>query len=182
MAAKVFGIGLPRTAGQSLQQALAIILKREVWHSVDSLDVIKPEHGGAVECWFPISEIEKAFPGSLYILNVRDRAEWLESCRSVYGRSQSESWNNPLWREPLEEFPAYADKYLVDRLGTKLADRMLIWDITQDPCWGPLCAFLHVNPPTASFPRLDRVKCPQFGGPVVSNPFLEWDGGIGRMK
>lgn len=173
MSDKVFGIGLPRCAGQTLQQALAVLTGRRVWHSANSLGVMADEDLGAVECWFPVPYLEKEFPGSKYIVNVRDVDAWLRSCESVYSRSSS--WNNPLWKYPLDSFRYYRDEYLSARLGKcSIPDRVLVWDVTEDPCWGPLCDFLHVSPPAVPFPRVDRVKDP-LDPPPFRMGWNSWD-------
>lgn len=162
---KIFGIGLPRCAGQTLQRALSILTQDVICHSLDSPDQLG-NAVGTVECWWPIATIEKRFPGSKYILNTRDANDWLKSCESVYAGSKT--WNNPIWKYPIEAFCDYRAEYLRARFrpclplsgGRPLAEgRMLIVDLIDDPCWQPLAEFLQVPVPTAvPFPRVDRVK------------------------
>lgn len=160
---KVIGCGLPRCGGQSLQQAISIVTKRRVWHSISTdVQAIQPGDAGAVEMFHPMPALDKAFPDSLFIMNVRYNEEaWLASCKKLL--HVSHQFTNPLWFHPPDMFMAYRRQYMAN-FGAWLyaphsgnGNRALFWDITQDPRWEPLCDFLEVAIPKCDFPRTDAV-------------------------
>ena len=156
---KIFGIGLPRSGGQSLWRALSILTGSCIHSPGNRLDSIEA-NPAAVEVFLPIGLLDAEWPDSKYIFNVRDTMEWLRSCESVY--PVSAGWNHPLWKYPLSAFWWYHDNYVecvmdeANRWNVK--DRFLTHDFTREPSWEPLCEFLEVDVPNIPFPRVDRVK------------------------
>lgn len=153
----IFGIGLPRCAGQSLQRALAILTGKRCWHSLGrAWDVLDPNtDAGAVEVWQPTKWLEEHFPGSKYILNIRyDPLAWLNSCEKVYHKSIN--YNNPLWQNPLHSFEQYYHEYnWIKRVRCDYRGRFLEHDFIGNPTWDRLCGFLEVDVPTVPFPNID---------------------------
>ena len=92
MASKVFGIGLGRTGTKSLTQALND-LGFEVIHYPEDYGTLETLIEG--HCQFPLlqecdgltditvsafyAQLDRLFPGSKFILTVRDKADWLRS-------------------------------------------------------------------------------------------------------
>lgn len=189
---KVWGIGLPRSAGQTLQQALSILLPGDIFHSPgNQLErcMLVPGIQGAVEVFHPIPWLKRRWPDSLFIFNHREDADaWLQSCAGVYHKS--ENWNNPIWRYPLDAFPDYRSMYCTNRLMEASGcgwdhggDGMLLeWDFLKDPCWGPLCEFFEAKTPDQPFPNIDNhgesATRQQPPGPLT-NPFVDEWGMVG---
>ena len=157
---RTFGLGLPRCAGQTLQMALSIILNDNVLHSPARDESVLEHAPAAVEIFYPLRYLERTFPGSRYILNTRSVEPWLESCGSVYHASGR--WSHPIWRYPLTLFRDFRHDYLralhSEVTGLGIADRVLVWDITQEPEWPLLSGFLGLPVPSVPFPRIDRFK------------------------
>lgn len=163
---KIFALGLPRCGGQSLQQALADLLKiaglnDQVWHSLYGVHWQRLKEDLAfVEIFAPISWLEKTYPNSLYILNDREYVEeWLRSCAKVYDRAVERDWKHPIWQYPLEAFEAYQEDYhftIAQYLLTRpsMRDRVLLFTVGDG--WSSLCRFLHVEEPTIPFPNIDK--------------------------
>ena len=178
----IFGIGLPRCAGQSLQQAISILTGKRCWHSLGrNWDALDPEtDAGAVEVWQPISWLEEKFPESKYILNVReDLNSWISSCERVYQKSIN--YNNPLWQNPLNAFPNYRKDYEYERMEYPEISplKILVWDFVENPHWGRLCRFLGVDEPSQPFPNVDIHGRPQQPQDGLNQTNFKFDFGIG---
>lgn len=157
---KVFGIGLPRCGGQSLQLALCQLGYKHVVHSPGNrVDVIK-RCDAAVEVFLPLHWLEETYPGSLYVVNRRPLGAWLESMRSVY--MLSGEWNHPIWQYPPSAMRHYALDYYVSLHHTArrllIKDRVLWIDITAGDGWERLCTLLSKPVPDTAFPRRDAIK------------------------
>lgn len=156
----IWGVGLPRSGGQTLQEAITILTGRQCWHSIEAHrwdDTIKPEDAGAVEVYAPISWLRK-YPGGphLFIFNRRNLDNWLASCEKVYEQSQRENWNHPIWKYPLSQFPAYYFDW-VQRM-KKCGEVIYNVDIVANPTWDRLCDILGVEPPGVPFPNKDKTR------------------------
>lgn len=155
----IFAVGLPRSGGQSLLQALTVLTGRQFWHSISPTrwHVLEPHHGGAVEVYAPICWLEKRYPGPhQYIVNVRACQPWLASCERQWPRSQNDHWNHPLWRYHPTQMTAYRAAYEQMRK-KELGDKATLWlDITQQRGYEVLAAFLRVDTPPLEWPRVDR--------------------------
>jgi len=160
----VFGIGLPRCGGQTLQAALAELTGKQIIHSpgksLPQLIGLEDSIGGAVEVFAPVPYLLENFPDCKLILNIRDKNAWLNSCVSVFRASSG--WNHPIWFYPLDHFRHYAGEYLDvrERYITSLRPkkRTLVTDITRAAEWDRLAEFLEVPVPDKPFPRVDNVK------------------------
>ncbi len=101
--AKVFGIGLSRTGTTSLTQALHLlgykaihfphdsVTRAQVYHFFDSelqcLSLALLQEADAITdtpvcCLY--KALDQAYPGSKFILTVREKHSWLRSCRSLW--------------------------------------------------------------------------------------------------
>lgn len=160
--AKVFGVGLPRCGGQTLQAALSTLFKRNVWHSPGNNWHVIDESPclGAVEVFASPFWLEENYPGSIYIYNYRDIDSWVTSCARNYRRSQQRNWNHPLWRYPLSQFEAYYteyyDRWLEFTRSISEPIRCFELNIVEQPRWLELCKGLQVTEPDVAFPRVDQ--------------------------
>jgi len=120
---KVFGIGLSHTGTRSLNQALNILgikavhwpLDGHTYHELSNniyrLSILKKYQGITDITTAPFyPQLDKTYPGSKFILTVRDKGTWLKSMKKV-----NKSWledsrkNNFLktWRNFLEQIGHY---------------------------------------------------------------------------
>jgi hypothetical protein len=162
---KIFGIGLPRCGGQTLQAALQILYPDErVWHSPGNNWAVMDDTGpwrAAVEVFAPPAWLSQNYRDAIFIYNGRALDDWLHSCASVY--NQSARWNHPLWKYPLSQFESYRRAYERSRFDRYPRDRIYTLDLISTPThwnWYELCKILDRPIPDVPFPRVDRVKNP----------------------
>jgi len=152
MERKVFGIGLPRCGGQTLQAALSYLVGCCAHSPGGNWDLFDNHQAFAEVYVHPITLMERYGKQTcVFVLNARDEESWLRSCESVYDRS--DGWNHPLWRHPLESFSLYGAHYLETRI-----EHASTISIVESPRWDELCSILGVPVPDIPFPRIDRVK------------------------
>jgi len=159
---KIVALGLPRSGNQSLAAALGRLVGSCV-HGPGRDRAMFDRFPAAVEVYIPPAMIEQRYQryGSevKYILNTRNVGPWLTSCKRVYEVATSNHWRHLLWRRPLESFGAYRNAHYArirEFAATIDASRFLEWDVTIRAEWAPLCEFLGLPEPTATFPRIDR--------------------------
>ena len=146
----VYGIGLPRSGGQSLKAVLIELLGGCI-HG-PSTNVKAFDHP-CVEVFRHPDQLRIKHPACKFIFNVRwDADSWLRSCAKVY--PVSTKWQNPIWKYPLCDFLDYRKRYIEERLRI---DDCLVWDLTADPTWDKVCEFLGKPVPQRPFPNLDSV-------------------------
>lgn len=149
----IFGIGLPRSAGQTLQYALSILGFNTVhspgsnWEAVD-----KPGIDGAVEVFAPPQWLVDNYPGCKLIFNVREMDSWLASCMKVWNKSQRLNWNHPIWKYPMSQFEQYRIAYYTEASYYQ-CEKV---DLIANPSWDDLCRILDVPVPEVPFPNIDR--------------------------
>jgi hypothetical protein len=189
---KVFGIGLSRTGTKSLAAALSMLGIRACWfphdrrthrqlRSGDFRLRILNEYDALTDtpaaAYYP--QFDKLYPGSRFVLTVRDRDEWLASCRQNWGRRGRRliSVVSPQWRK----FGAFIDTavygcelYDEERFGYVFdthiynvrhyfAQRswdLLVMDLPAGDGWEKLCSFLDVAMPHTPFPSVNRFDVP----------------------
>ena len=162
---KVFGIGLSRTGAQTLNDSLEVLGYRSHFVLVhDDLDALLPEfdaftHLPLVEKY---AELDERFPNSKFILTVRERESWLQSCD--YRISQSAPNAAPASFELLEriygtktfdraKFSAAYDRHYDEvNLHFQGRDNLLILDLCGGEGFEKLCPFLEKDIPQDSFP------------------------------
>jgi hypothetical protein len=174
---KVFGLGLSKTGTSSLTEALNLVGIRSVHYPFDerTLEELKAgcyrlsileEYQGIMD--LPVApfyaQLDRVYPGSKFILTVRERASWLRSCE-LHWRLMSE------WLENFPQFKRFQEfigacvygthgfnrerfsyvyethernvrEYFKDRAGD-----LLLMDICGGEGWEKLCPFLGVEPP-----------------------------------
>jgi hypothetical protein len=171
---KVFGIGLSRTGTTSLAAALHRLGYRTV-HFPDPgpllvgdfsvFDAVDAATDTPVTALFPL--LDQRYPGSRFVLTVREIDGWLESVedlfrrrpegeegpvgeirRLVYGRV---TFDRAHFRAACERHVAWVRQYFADRPGD-----LLEMDIAGGEGWEALCAFLGARVPAGAFPRANR--------------------------
>ena len=174
---KLFGIGLSKTGTSSLAQALQILgfrtkdypgISRYAAGDLSSVDMdVVHAHEALTDTPIPsfYRELDRRFPGSKFILTVRDRAGWLKSCMKQFNERFAALQNDAhkqlfidlygtdvfderLFANGYEKFVAGVLQYFRDRP----AD-LLILDIAAGDGWEKLCAFLGRPQPDVPFPK-----------------------------
>jgi 3'-phosphoadenosine 5'-phosphosulfate (PAPS) 3'-phosphatase len=175
--AKIFGIGLSKTGTSSLAQALQSLgfktrdnmgATRYTAGDLASIDMATVEtHDALTDTPIPsfYRELDARFPGSRFILTVRDREGWLKSCmkqfNSRFAAGQSESnrrlfedlygtneFDPALFAAGYDRFVAGALEYFKDRPGD-----LLVLNVTAGEGWEKLCPFLGRSIPEVPFPK-----------------------------
>jgi hypothetical protein len=176
---KIFGIGLNKTGTSSLHQALGLLGYRSLhWGGLEShervlraiderkpmLEHLDPEPDAvsdviAVIYYFYLADLQ--YPGSKFILTLRDLEEWLDSRRRHVERNQQRkeagqydgsflTVDPDLWAEEYRRHEAVVRTYFADRPADLLAFR------PADGDWEPLCTFLGQAVPELPFPWANR--------------------------
>jgi len=193
--AKVFGIGLSRTGTTSLTQALHLLGYKAIHFPHDSVTRAQVYHFFASElqclslallqeadaitdtpvcCLY--QALDQAYPGSKFILTVREKHSWLRSCRSFwveqvepYCRAMPASWlaqYSRVLHERLygtqeyeqETFSRAYDAYTAEvrEYFRERPQDLLVLDICGGEGWSKLAPFLEVPIPEAPFPWENR--------------------------
>lgn len=174
---KVFGIGLPKTGTQSLAKALhrlgipTLHNPKDFWGLLHKGIVDFPgEWQGLVHLGMrQFRQLDRAYPGSKFILTVRDKGAWLASCerqikeRFVYDAVQE--------RVRIDVFGStdyhpelFSDAYdahcwvVLEWFKTLESERWLVWDLCATPEWSIVCDFLEKPLPDQPFPFENNVK------------------------
>jgi len=173
---KIFGIGLSKTGTTSLARALEILgYKTKDYlgvtrYSPGDLSSIDLDEINANDAFTdtPIPsfyrELDKNYPGSKFILTVRDMDGWLKSCKKQFTRKLADKQNEAsinlfldlygcfIFDEEkfiagYERFINGALQYFRDR-----PDDLLVLEVTGSDVWDKLCSFLGNPAPGVPFP------------------------------
>lgn len=110
--------------------------------------------------------LDETFPGSKFILTLRDEDRWIRSVTDHFGDEYIDSHqrfygvpvatgNEDVYREHFRRHNREVIAYFADR-----PDDLLVMDITAGDGWEPLGAFLGVRTPPWPFPRTNANECP----------------------
>lgn len=174
---KIFGVGLSKTGTTSLACALDILgyrtrdylgVSRYRTGDLSSIDLDEINLNDAfTDTPIPsfYRELDVKYPGSKFILTVRDRDAWLKSCKKQFTKKHAEKQNeasNLLFMDlygctefdELKFIKGYEDHVssVLDYFKSRPQD-LLILDITTEDGWGKLSRFLGVPEPDIPFPR-----------------------------
>ena len=170
---KVFGVGLSKTGTTSLARALEILgysvkdclgITKYLKGNISSIDKTALESYDALTDT-PIpnfyQELDKEYPGSKFILTVRDMDGWLKSCKKQFNQKLAEkrsdaanqlflelydtvTFDEEKFRSGYKKFTESVLEYFKDRPGD-----LLVIDISKGEGWEKLCPFL--NKPIAKY-------------------------------
>lgn len=183
---KIFGIGLSKTGTTSLTKALKLLDHKAVhfpffhlkaqknslelnYHRMDKWDAMTD-----TPIPYFYKKLDRYYPGSKFVLTVRDTDEWLDSCEKnhiwpgeyVHDRAAS---NLPYITQLLQlhhalygsvwfdrkRFKHFYQKH-IDDVRSYFSDRpddLLIYNISDGDEWEPLCRFLGKQIPDVEFPK-----------------------------
>jgi 3'-phosphoadenosine 5'-phosphosulfate (PAPS) 3'-phosphatase len=175
--AKIFGIGLSKTGTSSLAQALQRLgfttkdcmgATRYVAGDLSSIDMDTVlAHDALTDTPIPsfYRELDRRFPGSKFILTVRDREGWLRSCKKQFNERSAAAQNDAHRRlfEDLygtnvfdeqrfaggyERFVAGVMEYFRNR-----PQDLLVLNVAAGEGWEKLCPFVGRPVPDMPFPK-----------------------------
>lgn len=174
---KVFGIGLSKTGTSSLAQALQRLgfrtkdcmgVTQYVAGDLSSIDMDTVlAHDALTDTPIPsfYRELDQRFPGSKFILTVRDRDGWLQSCRKQFNErlaAKQTAAHNRLFEDlygtdvfdeqrfvaGYERFVAGVTEYFKAR-----PQDLLVMNVAAGDGWETLCPFLGRPVPDTPFPK-----------------------------
>jgi hypothetical protein len=185
---KIFGVGLSKTGTTSLTRALRILGFKATHCPFFALDHFSPtlalrlekiaRRDAFTDSPIPLfyRELDAAFPGSKFILTIRDRESWLDSCQNhhvwpgnhIQGtfvpglplvRTQLMLHKNLYGSERFDRdgFTASYESHrrsVLDFFAERPAD-LLVIDLCGGEGWEQLCPFLNKPVPDRPFPRLN---------------------------
>ncbi len=179
---KIFGIGLSKTGTSSLAHALEILgyktrdypgIERYAPGDITCVDpALLRDNDALTDTPIPsyYRELDRAYPGSKFILTVRAREGWLKSCQKQFTEKLAAKQNeahNRLFMDlygttvfdtvkfgtGYERFVARVLEYFKDR-----PDDLLILDVTGGEGWEKLCPFLGKPIPDLPFPKANVTR------------------------
>jgi hypothetical protein len=181
MRSKVFGIGWAKTGVTTLGRCLCELGYRHHGQRLDLVDdlgsgdlsrilAVAAEHDAFTDWpWILLyRELDRAFPGSRFVLTVRDPDRWLHSYRSMIARLPSATPDLIARRRVLYglPFPDVTDAMLLERRARHDAairewfrDRpasLLTVDWEVGDGWEQLCGFLDTPVPALPFPHENK--------------------------
>jgi len=176
-ASKIFGIGLSKTGTTSLAHALEILgyktkdypgIGRYRAGDLSSVDLeVVTAHDALTDTPIPsfYRELDAYFPGSKFILTVRDREGWLKSCKKQFTEKSAAKQNaaqSQLFMDLYgctmfveHNFASGYDRFVAGVLD-HFKDRphdLLVINVTAGEGWDKLCPFLDKPVPDVPFPK-----------------------------
>jgi hypothetical protein len=169
---KVFCVGLGKTGTTSLKEALRMLGYRTIrlpleWQGITDFDAALPGVSAAM-----YRELDKAFPGSRFILTVRDVDGWLKSIERDMGRKQDVQRDRADERNRMLEMLYGSPKFDRERFWQAFHDHqagvrsyfegrpddLLVLDVTRSSGWDDLCSFLEEPVPAEPFPFVNKAS------------------------
>ena len=181
---RVFGIGLHKTATTSLHKAFQLLGYDSlhwgaseaplVWEEVNAAGRSKTLERFYAACDLPIPllyhKLDQAYPGSKFILTVRDEAEWLRSVERLWDeRYNPTRWQWDVWPisnrlhhalygridfDPATMLGRYRrhNAEVKEYFRTRPQD-LMVMDLSAGAGWPELCGFLGAPVPAVPYPR-----------------------------
>lgn len=188
---KIFGLGLSRTGTKSLTKALTMLGYEVVHYPVDDRTyselirgnyklTLLEDHDGITDIttipFYP--HLDRAYPGSKFILTTRDKEPWLASMERFWSRKVVEEGEGVKKPETMRmrrflraavygtfyysrERLAYVHDNHRSSVRSYFAERpdaLLELDILNGDGWDRLCTFLDVEIPEDDFPFVQSKK------------------------
>ncbi len=183
IATRVFGIGMHKTATCSLHAAFKLLgydsahwtgprWARDIWTEMIVQGSSPTLERHYALCDLPISilyrELDRAYPGSKFILSVRNESDWLASVRRHWQPEANQfraSWEQDCFSHRMHEIVYGRRDFDADTMLARyrrhnaevkayFAGRkdLLAVDFTKDAGWHELCGFLREPLPNVPFP------------------------------
>ncbi len=164
---KIFGLGLSKTGTTSLTKALCMLGYR-VEHNGAMFVTEPPEQlthldGATDELGAAYAALDQQYPGSKFILTVRDVEPWLKSCQHHFRNPIDPDTRvgrllTTIYGTTVFEADKFADGYRrhVQQVQDYFRGRegvLLVLDVSHGEVWPKLCQFLEKPVPSEPFPR-----------------------------
>ena len=183
---KVFGLGLSKTGTSSLTEALNLLgipaahyphdelTYRELRAGHYRLSILEELQAASDITVAPFyAQLDTAFPGSKFILTVREKEAWLRSCETHWRLLMQWQENFPDFKRFHEfacaatygaiEFSRERFSYVYDTHARNIRDYfrerpgdLLVMDICAGEGWEQLCPFLGLAAPPRPFPHANE--------------------------
>ena len=173
---KVFCIGFQKTGTTTMERVLSElgyrvtgpnhVRTKDIAQRLEQIaDQLSQQHDAFQDNPWPLvyRQMDARHPGSKFILTVRDEQKWSNSFRNHFEGLEHDPMQELLYGPPGQ--PAEAYKARVRRHNDEVRDYfrdrrddLLVIDISQDPRWEPVCAFLGKPVPARSFPHSNHRK------------------------
>lgn len=175
--AKIFGIGLSKTGTTSLASALGMLgyrvkdnmgVTRYATGELSSVDLsVVDAHDALTDTPIPsfFRELDTRYPGSKFILTVRDSDGWLRSCKKQFSAAHAAKQNDAharLFTDLYDCTVFDADRFargyerFVRGVMTHFTHRpqdLLVLDVAAGEGWEKLCPFVGRPAPDQPFPK-----------------------------
>lgn len=161
MSRYIFGIGMNKTGTSSLYAALnrlgfrclhrtkLVKRTRERNKKAGRKLLAGLDHKYDAFCDSPINwmfrDLDRDYPGSKFIVTVRDMQSWLPSRIAQFGKTAE------YHRQHYDRHMANVAVHFADR-----PDDFMYYDLCGGEGWEPLCAFLGVPVPKSAFPHRNK--------------------------
>lgn len=180
MFSKIFGLGFSKTGTSSLAQALSYLGYKTAHNPTDDQTMVAllkgdlccnalQQHNAVCDIMFVrhFRELDRIYPGSLFILTERNGASWHRSCARHWALRNITS--SRLYNEELVDFQVYGtalynynlfeDAYnshyqAVTEYFENRSKQLLRMNICAGDGWEPLCVHLGVDLPKIPFPHV----------------------------
>ena len=186
---RIFGVGLHKTATNSLNAALNLLgydsvhwrspkLAKAIWWEMKSqgrsLEVERHYATSDLPIALLYKELDHAYPGSKFILTLRDEEKWLASVQNHWSYERNpwrKSWDGDCFThrvhgmfygatEPTTEaflatYRGHSRDVLAYFKGRK---DLLVMDMDQGAGWRELCGFLGNKVPNVPYPKEFKTK------------------------
>ena len=109
-----------------------------------------------------IKNIDRDYPDSLYILNIRNKKDWIKSRMSHVEKNKRKcrwfrkNWTNiniNKWEEEFDTLKKVADEYFKEK-----PNKLLVMDVCNGDGWEKLCPFLNKDIPKTNFPHINKTR------------------------
>lgn len=170
---KIFGIGLNKTGTTSLHQAFGTLNIRSFHYSAKLKEIIRYEKASGMPILSSLSnykafldhpiethfiELDQQYPGSKFILTIRDLHSWLESRKKHVTRNQQDpnykgNWleiDINAWVRQWKKHHKAVREYFVNR-----KNDLIVMNIIEGDGWEKLCPFLGLTVPRKKFPHIN---------------------------
>ena len=177
MTTKIFCIGFHKTGTTSLETALTTLGYRVTGaHGAHDPDIEKnvlpmayelvDQYDAFQDNPWPIiyKQLDRKYPGSKFILTLRDSRSWIKSQVNHFGRRDTamRRWiygvgcpegNENLYIKRFEDHNNEVKEYFIDR-----SEDLLILNFSKGDGWEKLCLFLNKNIPSTQFPHANKAS------------------------
>lgn len=182
---KVFGIGWAKTGTTTLGECLRILGYKHQTQRLDLVECLDPAQRNlepiyaladkheSFDDWpwlLLFREFDARYPGSKFVLTVRDPAPWIKSYRNMIGTIGAAKPTPEMNRKRTIlydlPFPEVTDQQLIERYQRHNAEvqahfagrpqDLLVVDWSRGDGWPQLCSFLGVPVPEQAFPHANK--------------------------